>query len=63
MSSYHTIAVVFHTSHIVNDIKCTPPGVFGVSFIILCRYVIDILKMCMWKIKGIKIFFDKFTAF
>ena len=36
---------------------------FGVSYIILCRYVTDILKMCMWKIKGTKIYFDKFTAF
>ena len=29
----------------------------------LCRYVTDILKMCMEKFGAEKIFFDKFTVF
>ena len=29
----------------------------------LCRYVADILKMCMKKFDAEKIFFDKVTAF
>ena len=44
-------------------VKLTPRA-FSVSFFIHCKYVADILKMCMKKaINDDKIFFDKFTAF
>ena len=39
-------------------VKSTPPRAF-----ILCRYVTDILKLCIKKFDAEKIFFDKLTGF
>ena len=44
-------------------VKSTPLGAFTGSFSTLCRYVTDILKMCMKKFDVEKIFFDKLTGF
>ena len=44
-------------------VKSTPLRAFIRSFSILCRYVTDILKMCMTKFDDEKIFFDKLTGF
>ena len=42
-------------------VKSTPPRAFTGSF--HCRYVTDILKMCMKKLDAEKIFFDKLRGF
>ena len=44
-------------------VKSTPLRAFTGSFSTLCRYVTDILKMCMKKFDVEKIFFDKHTGF
>ena len=44
-------------------VKSTPPRAFIVSFLILCRFVPDILKMCMKNFYAENFSFDKFTAF
>ena len=42
-------------------VKSTPLGAFSVSFLIFCRHVTDIQKMCMKDFKAKKI--KKFTDF
>ena len=42
--------------------KSTPQS-FHWIFSALCRYVTDLMKMCMKKFDAEKIFFDKLTGF
>ena len=44
-------------------VKSTPLKSFHWIFLTLCKYVTDILKMCMKKIDAEKIFFDKLIGF
>ena len=44
-------------------VKSTSLKSFHWIFSTLCRYVTDILKMCMKKFDAEKIFFDKLTGF
>ena len=45
-------------------VKSTPPRAFLLDlFNDICRYVTDILKMCIKKFDTEKIFFDKLTRF
>ena len=43
--------------------KSTPPTVFSVIILVVYRFVIDILRMCIKKFNAEKIFIDKFKAF
>ena len=43
-------------------VKSSPLVAFTV-FSVLCRYVTDIMKMCIKKFNAEKIFFDKLTGF
>ena len=44
-------------------VKSTPLRAFTGSFLTLCRYVTEILKMCMKKFDAEKLVFDKLTGF
>ena len=44
-------------------VKSTPLKSFHWIFLTLCRYVTDILKMCIKKFDAEKLFFDKVIEF
>ena len=54
---------VYHSTDSAYFVKSTPLRAFECIALILCRYVTDILQMCMMNLSAEKNIFDKFTAF